>query len=226
MTRAISLGWKFFPGDGTLDIILAGRPGRGYNNPLAGFQWDNFYHRLGGGHLLAAMRDDTRRNYDYTLIDSRTGLSDIAGICTVRFPGTVVNCFTLSTQSIEGAASVAQSIGEQRDRDIRILPVPMRVEDGEQNKLENGRALARSSFSGFPRNMSTFGDEPGWPTPCSRHPASARTTRTSSGDGGGAGSAAIWNRSRSEPQPADRRQARTIWKPASPRMIGRARIGS
>lgn len=100
------------------------------------------------------MREDMRRNYDYTLIDSRTGLSDIAGICTVRFPDTVVNCFTLSGQSIDGAAAVARTIGElDESRDIQILPVPMRVEDGEQAKLEAGRALARSKFTGFPRGL-------------------------------------------------------------------------
>ncbi len=153
MPRAVSLDWTF-PGGGTLDIIPAGRPGRGYANALAGFQWDNFYHRLGGGQLFSAMREDMRRNYDYTLIDSRTGLSDIAGICTIRFPDTVVDCFTLSTLSIEGAAAVARSIDEQQDRAIRILPVPMRVEDGEQSKLENGRSLARTAFSGFPHGLS------------------------------------------------------------------------
>jgi tetratricopeptide (TPR) repeat protein len=152
MPRAVSLEWDF-PGEGTLDVIPAGRPGRAYSTALAGFQWDNFYHRLGGGFLFAAMRDDMRRNYDYTLIDSRTGLSDIAGICTIRFPDTVVDCFTLSTQSIEGAAAVAHSIDEH-DRDIRILPVPMRVEDGEQSKLENGRAMARARFAGYPRGLA------------------------------------------------------------------------
>jgi hypothetical protein len=84
------------------------------------------------------------------MIDSRTGLSDIAGICTVRFPDTVVDCFTLSTLSIEEAAPVARSIDEQQDRDIQILPAPMRVEDGEQSKIENGRAPTRSAFAGPP----------------------------------------------------------------------------
>jgi tetratricopeptide (TPR) repeat protein len=161
MPHAVSLDWGF-PGEGTLDIIPAGRPGRHYSNALAGFQWDNFYHRLGGGHLFAAMREDMRRSYDYTLIDSRTGLNDIAGICTVRFPDTVVDCFTLSTQSIEGAAAVARSIDELQDRDIRILPVPMRVEDGEQSKLENGRALARAQFSGFPRDVAKDAQQRYW----------------------------------------------------------------
>jgi TIR domain/CobQ/CobB/MinD/ParA nucleotide binding domain/NB-ARC domain len=147
--HAISLDWTF-PDGGALDIISAGRQGRTYSTVLSGFNWDNFYHRLGGGLLFAAMRDDMRRNYDYTLIDSRTGLSDMAGICTVRFPDTVVNCFTLSSQSIEGAAGVARSIDDLADdRDIRILPVPMRVEDAEQAKLENGRALARLRFARY-----------------------------------------------------------------------------
>jgi hypothetical protein len=153
MPHAVSLDWAF-AGEGTLDLIPAGRPGRGYSNALAGFQWDSFYQQHGGGHLFSAMREDMNRNYDYTLIDSRTGLSDIASICTVRFPDIVVDCFTLSSLSIDGAAAVAHSVDEQRDRTIRILPVPMRVEDGEQSKLENGRALARSAFTGFPQGLS------------------------------------------------------------------------
>ena len=56
-------------------------------------------------------------------------------------------CFTLSDQSIEGAANVARQIsGRYRDRNIRVLPVPMRIEDGEKVKLDIGRALARMRF--------------------------------------------------------------------------------
>lgn len=161
LPHAVSLNWRFKDG-GTLDIISAGQLGSTYSTVLSGFDWDNFY-RLGGGLLFAAMRDDMRRNYDYTLIDSRTGLSDIAGICTVRFPDTVVNCFTLSSQSIEGAAGVARSIDELvDDRDIRILPVPMRVEDGEQSKLENGRALARQRFAGYPSGLDRLARQRYW----------------------------------------------------------------
>ncbi len=48
-----------------------------------------------------------KRHYDYTLIDSRTGLSDVADICTLHLPDTLVDCFTLSDQGIDGAARVA-----------------------------------------------------------------------------------------------------------------------
>ena len=53
-----------------------------------------------------------KQNYDYVLIDSRTGLSDIADICTVELPDVLVDCFTLSDQSIDGAAAVARQISE------------------------------------------------------------------------------------------------------------------
>src|SRR5262249_10912066 len=112
--------------------------------------WPSFYERLGGGAFLDALGHNMRQNYDYILIDSRTGLSDSAGVCTVQLPDIVVNCFTLSTQSVDGAVAVARPVRGQRDRQpVRVLPVPMRVEDTEQLKLEAGRDYARHEFAPF-----------------------------------------------------------------------------
>ncbi|MEV6984427.1 FxSxx-COOH system tetratricopeptide repeat protein [Sphaerisporangium sp. NPDC051017] len=191
LPHAVSLEWNHFPGQGTLDFISAGRQNRDYASLVSTFDWDNFYERLGGGQFFDALRADMKSHYDYILIDSRTGLSDIADICTVHFPDTLVVCFTLSDQSIEGAAAVARHIDDRYgDRNIRVLPVPMRIDDGEKEKLDAGRALARRRFEGFPSGMSqeevrgywgaveipykpfyafeetlaTFGDTPGSPT--------------------------------------------------------------
>jgi CO dehydrogenase nickel-insertion accessory protein CooC1 len=187
--HAVSLDWAF-PAGGKLDFLSAGRQNRDYSTAVCSLDWDNFYDRLGGGKFFRALRDDMKKNYDYVLIDSRTGLSDVADICTIELPDVLTVCFTLSDQSIEGAASVAQQIsGRYRDRNIRVLPVPMRIEDGEKEKLDVGRALARMRFEGFPAGMSqeasalywasvevpykpfyafeevlaTFGDDPGSP---------------------------------------------------------------
>ena len=105
----MSLDWDF-PGDGRLDFLSAGRQNRDYSAAVCSLDWDNFYDRLGGGRFFRAMRDDMKRNYDYVLIDSRTGLSDVADICTIQLPDVLVVCFTLSDQSIEGAANVARQI--------------------------------------------------------------------------------------------------------------------
>ena len=95
-----------------------------------------------------------KQNYDYVLIDSRTGLSDVADICTVHLPDMVVDCFTLATQGIEGAAMIAGMIQEHTDRDITILPVPMRIDHAQREKVEAGLAFAASMFEGLPAGMS------------------------------------------------------------------------
>jgi cellulose biosynthesis protein BcsQ len=146
---AVSLDWPF-PNNGTVDFLAAGRQDRSYSRTVSTFDWANFFDRQGGIAFLKALRQNMLDHYDYVLIDSRTGLSDAAGICTVVLPDSVVDCFTMSTQSIEGAAAVARSIRNQRlDEPVRILPVPMRVEDGEQGKLEAGRDYARRLFEAF-----------------------------------------------------------------------------
>ncbi|MFE9629714.1 FxSxx-COOH system tetratricopeptide repeat protein [Streptomyces sp. NPDC006463] len=152
-----TMGWEF-PDGGTLDFVSAGRQNREYSATVSTFDWDNFYDRLGGGLFFDALRADMKRNYDYVLIDSRAGLSDTADICTVHLPDVLVDCFTLSDQSIDGAASVARQIDQRfHDRGITIYPVPMRVDESEEEKADAGRALARTSFDGFPGGLR--GDE-------------------------------------------------------------------
>jgi hypothetical protein len=121
---------------------------------VASVDWDNFYERMGGGRFFEALRASMKRDYDYTFIDSRNGLSDIASICTVQLPDILVDCFTLNDQAMEGAAAIARSIDRRHAaRNIRILPVPMRIEDAENEKLDAGRSLARARFDQFPRGM-------------------------------------------------------------------------
>jgi tetratricopeptide (TPR) repeat protein len=150
---AFSLDW-IFPGAGTLDFLPAGRQNLEYVATLAAMDWDEFYSGLNGGEFLDAVRADMKHQYDYVLIDSRTGLTDVADICTVHLPDILVDCFTLSTQGIEGAARVARLIeSKYPDRNIRILPVPMRVDQGEKERVEAGRAFADRLFAGLPTGM-------------------------------------------------------------------------
>lgn len=147
--EAVSLAWPF-PEDGVIDLLPAGLQDQSYSKAVSTFDWPIFYERLGGGAFIQALRENMRQHYDYVLVDSRTGLSDTASICTAHLPDIVVNCFTLGEQSIDGSASVAESIVAQRhDEEVRLLPVPMRVEDAEQVKLEAGRDYARQRFADF-----------------------------------------------------------------------------
>jgi WD40 repeat protein/MinD-like ATPase involved in chromosome partitioning or flagellar assembly len=134
----------------SIDFVPAGRQGADYATRVNAFNWQHFYERLSGGLLLEAAKL-SMADYDYVLIDSRTGVSDTSGICTVQMPNTLVVCFTLNTQSIEGAAAVAESADAQRRNEageptLRILPAPTRVESTERLKLEAGMAVARKRF--------------------------------------------------------------------------------
>lgn len=141
---------RSFPQAGTLDFVSAGRHDATYSYRVSTFDWSAFYTRLDGGSFIDALRESMRASYDWILIDSRTGLSDTAGICTVELPDILVNCFTLNTQCIEGAVSVATSARDQRtERPLRVLPVPVRVEEAEKAKLEISRDYARARFTGF-----------------------------------------------------------------------------
>lgn len=167
----VPLNWSF-PNNGILDLMPAGKQDTSYAMRVNSFNWAGFYDRLGGGVFLEAVKANMRERYDYVLIDSRTGVSDTAGVCTVQMPDMLVVCFTLNIQSIEGAAAVASSIRSQRLRgkndkrstsDFRIFPVPMRVErGGDKVRLELARDYARSSFSGFIDHLSNSAEGKYW----------------------------------------------------------------
>jgi MinD-like ATPase involved in chromosome partitioning or flagellar assembly len=152
---ASSLTWPF-GGTGTLDFIPAGRQGPSYASRVNSFDWQSFYARLNGGALLDMARANMLADYDYVLLDSRTGVSDTAGICTVQMPDTLVLCFTLNNQSIDGVAMVATAVRRQRgvDRPVRIVPVPMRIELSERDRLEERRTYAQHRLEPFL--------DPGW----------------------------------------------------------------
>ncbi len=152
---AVSLNYEFYEG-GTLDLVPAGRQGPTYSTRVNLFNWQLFYDRLGGGAFFEAAKDRMREEYDYILIDSRTGVSDTSGICTVQMPDVLVVCFTLNNQSVEGAAAVTTSAFEQRvERPLRIFPVPMRVDSFEKRKLDLRKEFAKTKFSRFPAHLTS-----------------------------------------------------------------------
>lgn len=151
-----------FPNGGSIDFVPSGRQDRAYSAAVSTFKWDDFYERFDGAAYLDALAEDMRRHYDVALIDSRTGLSDNAGICTVQIPDAVVSCFTMNNQSIDGAVAVAKSIRHQRGDGVQIYPVPTRVEDGELGKLERSRTYARQRFEEFVRLLGHPDPEKYW----------------------------------------------------------------
>ena len=150
---ATSLKWDF-PAQGKLDFIPAGRQGQSYSTRVNSFDWQDFYGRLGGWTFLEAAKDKMRSEYDYILIDSRTGVSDTSGICTVQMPDVLVVCYLLNNQSIQGSAAVAASVYEQRkDSGLHVFPVPMRIENSEKEKRDLRKVYALDKFAPFSEHL-------------------------------------------------------------------------
>jgi hypothetical protein len=157
LAHAVSMEWEF-PEGGTLDFVSAGRQDAAYSNRVNSFNWQSFYELLGGGVLLESVKQKLRRLYDFILVDSRTGVSDTSGVCTVQMPDELVVCFTLNRQSIYGAAAAARSaqqkrmIGENQST-LKIWPVPMRIERSEKDRLEIAHTIARTTFSAVMQHL-------------------------------------------------------------------------
>jgi cellulose biosynthesis protein BcsQ len=153
------LKWKFH-GNGGIDFIGAGLQNATYSERVNTFDWKRFY-QLGGGRLLTRTRNSLINQYEYVLIDSRTGVSDSSGICTIQMPDVLVACLTLNRQSIEGVASILESIRTWRNksqlnpqkgddrREIKFYPVATRIENSEKAKLDMARARVREVFKPF-----------------------------------------------------------------------------
>ncbi|WP_326723456.1 MULTISPECIES: FxSxx-COOH system tetratricopeptide repeat protein [unclassified Streptomyces] len=147
--NAMSVDWAF-PGSGWLNCLSAGRQDRDYHATLASFRWPDLDARF-----LNALRERWRREYDYVLIDSRSGMGSAVDICVRELPDVLVSCFTLNDQSIEGAAQTARHVARNAPaRGIRILPVPMRVNEQQASAFIAGRTLARARFADLPHGLS------------------------------------------------------------------------
>jgi cellulose biosynthesis protein BcsQ len=133
-----------------VDLMPAGRLDSSYRTRLAALDWHRIYQRVPAIFRAFALRLATE--YDVVLVDSRTGMTDISGICTSLLPDKLVVVFTANQQSLSGVERLVCSSVEYRQssRDVRpllVYPLPSRI-DAERDKLrhfwrhgDSGRAV-------------------------------------------------------------------------------------
>ena len=113
-------------------LLASGRAeDESYTRNLESFDWEAFYSATGGA-FVEELRERWRTDFDVTLIDSRTGLSDTGGICTIQLPDIVVGMFTANLQSLYGVRDVMRLAQRARqslayDRmPLTVLPLATR----------------------------------------------------------------------------------------------------
>ncbi len=141
-----------------ISIIMSGDRSTDYIEHIRTFSWSDFFENRQGGAILDRWRREWKSRYDYVLVDSRTGITDIGGVCTVFLPDILVLVFTANDQSFEGALQVANGIQQAR-RDLAVprpplavLPLPGRF-DGRDEVDEASAWLDR-----FSRDLKPFYD--------------------------------------------------------------------
>ena len=118
-----------FQEGGSIYIIPAGKEDVSYQETLQAFNWEKFYAEENGNYLFNILRSEIISGFDnpdFVLIDSRTGLTDIGGICTILLPDKVVIFTGLNDQHINGCRQIIDSIekhSEYRKKEQYIGPI-------------------------------------------------------------------------------------------------------
>lgn len=124
------------------DVIGSGEDAVSYEAALGDFSWSSFFSDSAGGLMIEGLRRWAKANYDYVFVDSRTGLADDAGVCTVQIPDAVALCFVLNRQNIDGVAKVAGVIRSARRGEVETRCVTMRM--ASTGSAEEADAIARA----------------------------------------------------------------------------------
>jgi formylglycine-generating enzyme required for sulfatase activity/cold shock CspA family protein/cellulose biosynthesis protein BcsQ len=125
-----------------LDLLSAGCFDEEYASRVNTFQWDDLYYRA--PWLLRSFVERLSKQYQYVLIDSRTGFTDIGGVCTMLMPDKLVAVFTPNRQNLVGLLDLverATNYRRQSDdlRPLAIFPLPSRIEATEPNLRDDWR---------------------------------------------------------------------------------------
>ena len=104
-----------------LHLLVSGKDNGNYSEMLRDFDVPQFYEKHEGGHLIEQFREELLAAYDYVLIDSRTGVTDFGGICTIQLPDIVVMFFSPTEQGLMGTKKIARRILEPFEIAVRSL---------------------------------------------------------------------------------------------------------
>ena len=119
---------------GGVDLIKAGKLDAEYADMVGAFNWISFYKQY--GLAIDAFKTMLTSKYAYCLIDSRTGFTDVSGICTMLLPEKLIVVFTPNRQSLSGVLDLSTRATNYRRassdfRPLAIFPLPSRIENAE-----------------------------------------------------------------------------------------------
>ncbi|MFO1330595.1 MAG: TIR domain-containing protein [Rubrivivax sp.] len=135
-------------------MLRAGRDDDGgYSRRVNTFDWEALFKRA--PTLYRALGERLARRFRWVLVDSRTGVTDISGICTALLPDKLVVVFTPNRQSLSGVRElVSRALAYRRNSDdarpLMMYPLPSRIEASLEEQRRDWRiGNAEAGIVGF-----------------------------------------------------------------------------
>ncbi len=101
-----------FEDGGSIYVMPVGRQDASYSSRLNSIDWQNLYSEKSGYLFFEDLKSQWEQcvTPDYVLIDSRTGHSDVEGICTRQLPNAVCLLFFPNAQNLNGLRRIVSNI--------------------------------------------------------------------------------------------------------------------
>ncbi len=133
-----------------VSIITAGQRDEHYVQRLQQLDWGTLFVQSDLGTYLERLRHEWVESFDYVLVDSRTGITDIGGICTIYLPDVLIVLLAANQQSLDGVVDVVRRARLARDElpfdRGRLVVVPVLARDESRNEYEQAHRW-RASFA-------------------------------------------------------------------------------
>jgi cellulose biosynthesis protein BcsQ/tetratricopeptide (TPR) repeat protein len=101
---------------GWISLMTSGRADASYAGRVLDFNWQAFFQNHNGGRFIERLRGEWAQEYDFVFIDSRTGITDTGGVCTIALPDLIVPVLVANHQNVDGVLEVLKSAQEGRQR--------------------------------------------------------------------------------------------------------------
>jgi cellulose biosynthesis protein BcsQ len=140
---------------GQLWVMPAGKGDAAYGAALASINWNWLYENL-DGYLFF---EDTKLQWqqtikpDYVLIDSRTGHTDVGGICTRQLADAVVLLFTPNEQNLAGLETVCRDIRREETEGLK-KPIRLHFVAANVPDLDDERGILRRQIQTFRERLN------------------------------------------------------------------------
>jgi len=143
-----------------LQLLKAGAFDDFYAELINKYSWEQLFNAA--PFFFKKFAEFLKKKFDFIFIDSRTGLTDTSGICSMMLPEKLCLVFTPNKQSLEGVLGVAKKALKYRlnsddYRTLMIYPIASRVEIGEDTLRKQWRlGFPEKSIEGYQNSFESL----------------------------------------------------------------------